>query len=69
MTISYHGTPITPTAQLARMYGSHFCVSYAHPQQADICETIGASVLWDNGAFTAYKKNKIFNEQKLYKWL
>mgnify|MGYP003440572259 FL=1 len=28
----YHGTPITPRAQLERMAGRMFCVSYAAPQ-------------------------------------
>jgi hypothetical protein len=69
MTIHYHGTPITPQGQLARLYGEHFCVSYAHPQQADMCEAIGQSVLWDNGAFSSYTRGKSFDEQKLYEWI
>lgn len=60
MTIHYHGTPITPAAQLARMAGEHFCVSFYRPDNADVCETIGQSVLWDNGAFSHYT-----NQQKL----
>lgn len=62
MTIAYHGTPITPAAQLARMYGEHFCVSFAHPDNAGVCEAIGASVLWDNGAFSAYTKGTQIDE-------
>lgn len=69
MTIAYHGTPITPAAQLARMYGEHFCVSFAHPDNAGVCETIGASVLWDNGAFSAYTKGTQIDETALYEWL
>lgn len=69
MTIKYHGTPITPTAQLTRMVGHHFCVSFANPQQADICEEIGQSVLWDNGAFSVFTKGAEIDEAALYAWL
>lgn len=81
MTILYHGTPITPAGQLARMKGDHFCVSFYRPDNADVCETIGASVLWDNGAFSAYTETKrrreknpnaeevVIDRQALYAWL
>lgn len=80
MTIAYHGTPITPAAQLARMQGEHFCVSFYRPDNADVCETIGASVLWDNGAFSHYTQQQKLaqlnegtvvqiDERALYEWL
>lgn len=69
MTISFHGTPITPAAQLARLQGEHFCVSFYRPDNADVCETIGASVLWDNGAFSAYTKGITVDERALFDWL
>lgn len=69
MTIAYHGTPITPAAQLARMRGEHFCVSFWRPDNADVCETIGSSVMWDNGAFSAYTKGAKIDESALYDWL
>lgn len=69
MTISYHGTPITPAAQLARMAGEHFCVSFYRPDNADVCEQIGSSVLWDNGAFSAFTRGANIDERALYAWL
>lgn len=69
MTICYHGTPITPRAQLYRMTGQHFCVSFAEPRDADFCEAFGQSVLWDNGAFSAYTRGKPIDEAALYAWL
>lgn len=69
MTIHYHGTPITPAAQLARMAGEHFCVSFANPQNADVCEQIGQSVLWDNGAFSQFTKGVTVDEAALFAWL
>lgn len=69
MTIQFHGTPITPAAQLARLQGEHFCVSFYRPDNADVCETIGASVLWDNGAFSAFTKGAPIDEATLYDWL
>lgn len=69
MTIAYHGTPITPAAQLARMQGEHFCVSFWRPDNADVCEAIGASVMLDNGAFSAYTKGVKIDKAALYDWL
>jgi hypothetical protein len=69
VTIHYHGTPITPAAQLARMAGEHFCVSFARPDNADVCESIGQSVLWDNGAFSAFTRGQEIDEPALYAWL
>lgn len=69
MTIAFHGTPITPAAQLARMRGEHFCVSFWRPDNADVCEAIGASVMWDNGAFSAHTKKVKLDERGLYEWL
>lgn len=69
MTICYHGTPITPKAQLYRMRGQHFCVSFAEPRDADFCEAFGQSVLWDNGAFSAYTRGKALDEAALFAWL
>jgi hypothetical protein len=69
VTIHFHGTPITPAAQLARMAGEHFCVSFARPDNADVCEAIGQSVLWDNGAFSAFTRGKEIDEAALYDWL
>lgn len=34
-----------------------------------MCETIGASVLWDNGAFSAYTKGLKLDDECLYRWL
>jgi len=69
VTIHYHGTPITPAAQLARMAGEHFCVSFYRPDNADVCEAIGQSVLWDNGAFSAYTRGAPIDEAALFDWL
>ena len=67
--IHYHGTPLTPRSELFKMAGKHFCVSFADSRDADICMEIGQSVMWDNGAFSAFTQNKIFDVQKYYSWL
>lgn len=69
MTIHYHGTPITPRAQLLRMAGEHFCVSFVRPDDAEMCLSIGQSVLWDNGAFSLYTRGEVIDEHALYRWL
>ncbi|NDG31959.1 hypothetical protein EB118_18035 [bacterium] len=66
--IHYHGTPLTPRAKLLEMSGRHFCVSFAHPCDIEICLDIGQSVMLDNGAFSAFTKGKALNEQGFYDW-
>ena len=67
--IHYHGTPLTPRAELYKMAGKHFCVSFAHPADAQVCLQIGQSIMWDNGAFSVYTQGKTFNQSKYYTWL
>lgn len=67
--IHYHGTPLTPNAQLYKMGGKHFCVSFARPDQIKICLAIGQSVMLDNGAFSSFTLGKRFNKKKYYEWL
>jgi len=67
--IHYHGTPITPNAQLNGMAGRNFCVSFARPDQLKTCLSIGQSVMLDNGAFSAYTKGIVFDHKKYYEWL
>lgn len=68
--IHYHGTPITPKTELHNMRGRNFCVSFANPADADDALAVGQSVLWDNGAFPAFrKKNPITNWTPFYQWV
>ena len=69
MTIHYHGTPLTPRDQLWLMAGKNFCVSYANPNDADVCLRIGQSVMWDNGAFSLFTKGKAVDWTGYYRWL
>lgn len=67
--IHYHGTPITPKAQLERMGGRHFCVSYAAPSDLQRCLRLGQSVVFDNGAFSTWRRGAAFDEVGYYRWL
>jgi len=51
------------------MAGKHFCVSFAHPNDADWCLAHGQSVMWDNGAFSLYTKGKVVDWSKFYDWV
>jgi hypothetical protein len=66
--IHYHGTPITPRTALATMAGRHFCVSHAHPGDLAWCVRHGASVMLDNGAFTAWTKGAAPDWPAFYAW-
>ncbi len=65
----YHGTPITPMSKLLRMRGRNFCVSHAAPADLKRCLSIGQSVMFDNGAFSAFTKGKKFDEAGFYAWI
>lgn len=67
--IHYHGTPISPRAQLMRLAGRHFCVSFAHPQDLSVCLQIGQSVMLDNGAFSIWRKGGDLDVDAYYRWL
>ena len=67
--IHYHGTPITPQSERQKMAGKHFCVSFNRPDDAEWCLLNGQSVMWDNGAFTAFTKGVVPNWLAYYKWL
>lgn len=67
--IHYHGTPITPRAQLLRMSGRNFCVSYAAPNDLKTCLSIGQSVMLDNGAFSVFTRGMTFDEDGFYRWV
>jgi hypothetical protein len=51
------------------MGGEHFCVSFYRPDNADVCQAIGQSVLWDNGAFSSFTKGVEIDERALFDWL
>jgi len=70
VTIHYHGTPLTPRAELEKMRGKHLCVSFANPGDADWCLANAQSVLWDNGAYVFYSSGRpILNWSKFYIWV
>lgn len=54
---------------LQRMAGKHFCVSYAHPADADWCAAHGQSVMWDNGAFSLHTKGRAIDWSAFYSWV
>ena len=68
--IHYHGTPITRRdPNLTKLAGREFCVSYAQPQDAKWCIKNAQSVMWDNGAFSAYTRGLPFNKSGYVQWL
>lgn len=67
--LHYHGTPITPRQELEKLSGKNFCVSFAHPWDAEWCIKNAQSIMWDNGAFSAYTKGKSFDVCAYKVWL
>lgn len=67
--LHYHGTPLTPRAQLLHMAGRNFCVSYAEPRDLEVCMRIGQSVMLDNGAFSVKTRGAAFDIFGFYEWV
>jgi hypothetical protein len=69
VTIHYHGTPITPTAEkLLPLAGRHFCVRFGAHDQDEICHRIGQSVMLDNGAFSFWRQGRPTDWGGYYSW-
>lgn len=66
--LHYHGTPITPRVALATMVGRHFCVSFMAPNDLDWCLKYGASVMFDNGAFSAWTRGVAMDWGGFFVW-
>lgn len=66
--LHYHGTPITPRAELLTLAGRCFCVNFAKPQDVKVCHDIGQSVMLDNGAFSFWRTGKPTNWTGFYAW-
>lgn len=67
--LHYHGTPLTPRAQLLHMAGRNFCVSHAEPRDLEVCLRIGQSVMLDNGAFSVKTRGATFDMSGFYDWV
>jgi hypothetical protein len=66
--IHYHGTPITPRAQLLRLTGRSFCVSFVEPRDVVVAHEIGEGVMLDNGAFTFWRRGRKADWPAFYAW-
>lgn len=67
--IHYHGMPLTPVESLIKsMVAKHMMVSFAHPEQVDVCVEIGQSVVLDNGAFSTWKSGKPYDFRGYEEW-
>ena len=52
-----------------KMTGRHVCVSYAAPQDLQVCLSIGQSVMLDNGAFSHHTRGLKPDWEAYYRWL
>lgn len=67
--IHFHGTPLTPTADMAQAFARrHAMVSFAHPQQMEIAAEVCQSVALDNGAFPAWVKGAAYDFDGFAEW-
>ena len=67
--IHYHGTPLTPRAALLTMAGKHFCVPFSDPRDADTCQAIAQSIMFDSGAFSAFRGGREVEWSAYYTFL
>jgi hypothetical protein len=73
VTLHYHGLPLTPQENLKHLAGKHFCISYAtsrlREQQREIVLRIAQSLMFDNGAFSAFSTGKKLDLPGFYRWV
>lgn len=67
--VIYHGTPITPAVALQQLGNRAYCVSFYRPDDANRCEALGWSIMYDNGAFSAFTKGAATDWPAFYEWL
>jgi hypothetical protein len=69
--IHYHGTPITPeTAAATILAGRHAMVSFANPEQTELCFDVCQSVSFDNGAYPLWKAGESVSDWRpYYSWV
>jgi hypothetical protein len=71
--IHYHGTPISPRSKMQEMQGRHFCLSWAYvsrcKNETEEVLKIAQSVMFDNGAFTAFTKGKPLDMEGFTEWV
>ena len=68
--IKYHGTPFSGSKSEAAeaLIGRHAFVSFAAPDQLDICLDVCQSIALDNGAFSAWKSGKTIDWKDYFRW-
>lgn len=67
--LHYHGTPLTPKAELDKLVGKNFCVSFNRPDNSQWCIQNAQSIMWDNGAFSVYTRGTTFDVSAYIVWL
>lgn len=67
--IHYHGTPITPLTELYEMEGRHFCIAFPRPDSLPVCLKIASSIMFDNGAFSIWKRDAKVDWSDYYFWV
>lgn len=67
--LHYHGTPLTPKSKLLLMQGRNFCVPFSDGRDLSDCIRFGQSVMFDNGAFSAFTRGEKFDEDGFYAWV
>lgn len=71
MTLHYHGLPLTPNVMLLDMVGENVCISYATRQKSQVDFSLRRmqSIMFDNGAFTIYRKGGKLDPFAFYAWV
>lgn len=67
--IRYHGTPMTPVADMITAFANrHAMVSFAHPEQMEVCAEICWSVVLDCGSYSAWQSGTEYDFEGYTVW-
>lgn len=69
-TDKYHGTPLTPNAQLRTLKGHNFVVPFIRPDNIRLLleEGVASKVMLDSGAYSAWRRGVQIDWDAYYGW-
>jgi len=68
--IHYHGGPLGNIAEAHEFFsGRHSLISFQHPVELEIIAEVSRSFIFDNGAFSVWKRGGMLDVDGYYEWV
>lgn len=68
--IHYHGGPLGKISEAHEFFsGRHSLISFQHPEELEIIAEVSLSFIFDNGAFSVWKRGGTLDVEGYYEWV